>query len=367
MSRKGCLLIVMAFAVLTTITWLYDVYSEGLASFQSIAVQEPFVFAGVGRRVVVFDVSKPSRPRLVGRSEPLPEAVVDLAIKDGFVLAAIGRGDLQVVDVTDPSWPRVVSPVEITPYTLAIDIVGDHAYVVDGENLRVLDVTDPGAPRPITFVTPPSERPESSDLAWLAVSGNTAYLLDADQLHVVDIADPSRARLVSSTPRQPGLSAGAVNPDGMRAQGEQLILMLADRGMVILAVSDPAKPALAGRVAEVTHEDGSTSLSGGAVDVYRATAFAAALSPVLGSQLWHLVALQLADPEHPEQLALVPLQGDQMSPLWKIELSESGERAYIVDGAARLAIYDVSAPSNPVPLGAVKLQPTMAWRYQAEP
>lgn len=124
----------------------------------AIAVQDGHAYVGVGRRLVVVDVSDPRKPVLVGRTPFLSDGahhhVRDVAVLGKYVYLAvcrvpgIVRSGFLVIDVSDPTAPHEVASVT-EGSALGVSVVGSHAYVYTGDRLEVVDVDDPSAPRTV--------------------------------------------------------------------------------------------------------------------------------------------------------------------------------------------------------------------------
>ena len=121
----------------------------GGASY-AVAVDDHYVYVGVGPRLVIQDATNPAHPVLVGQTVPLPGIVYGVAVAGHFAyvvtMVYAGPDGLQVIDVADPAAPVVIGSVVPLEGATGVTVVGGYAYVAGGSpGLRVIDVTNPTA------------------------------------------------------------------------------------------------------------------------------------------------------------------------------------------------------------------------------
>ena len=203
-------------------------------------------------------------------------------LKDGFAFVAhMGetRVGTSVVDVSDPSRPRVVTQLE-TPlgtHSHKVQVVGD-VLLVNHERsmyepqatswqggLKVYDISSPAQPRELAFLGMPGKgvhRMTYWEPPYAYMSGSDAGLID-QFLVIVDLSDPSHPREVgrwwypgqntgagetpSWTPTEShGASAGAkrVALHHPLIRGDRAYCGWWDAGLVILDISDKTAPRL---------------------------------------------------------------------------------------------------------------------------
>ncbi|MFN2245107.1 MAG: LVIVD repeat-containing protein, partial [Anaerolineae bacterium] len=167
-----------------------DVVLVGQLGGASVAVDVAgtLVYAGVGPRLAILDVSKPSSPRLLGQTAPMPRVLEAVTVDGGLAYVAAGDAGLRVVDVSDPAAPVEIGFLDTAGYAWDVAVAGSHAYIADGAGgLRVVNMLDPAHP---------AEQGAYEDPAMegmgVAVAGGYAYLADAgDGLRAVNVTDPA--------------------------------------------------------------------------------------------------------------------------------------------------------------------------------
>jgi len=119
--------------------------------------------------------------RLVGRALAGP-CFATFTVGDYCYMG--GGGRFIVMDVTDPTHPTEVGHCYVTGLIRDIYIVGDYAYVADGDSgLQIIDISTPSAPSLTgTYNT------GGSAAHRVDVSGDYAYLVDGSGLRIIDVS-----------------------------------------------------------------------------------------------------------------------------------------------------------------------------------
>jgi hypothetical protein len=171
----------------------------------------------------VIDVANPSSPRIVG-SAATPGGAGGVAVSGDHVYVS----GLDVIDVSDPTNPRLVGRVAAPGSGVAVS--GTHAYVPHADyGLQVIDVSNPASPGILGSAETPGEA------YGVAVSGNLAYLGDSQcGLQVIDITYPAGPQIIGSV-ETPGWAYG-VAVSGTHAY-------VADRSSLqVIDVTNPSSP-----------------------------------------------------------------------------------------------------------------------------
>jgi hypothetical protein len=200
--------------------------------------------------LIILDVSDPSNPQEVG-SYPLENTQsvivvnnIAYVIEQGQVQDSRALSDkLVLIDVKTPSIPRILgeySPESgFTHQELSNLAVSDQvAYLTLSDRFIAVDVSVPS--QPVTI----GEFSFSSNISspGVAVSEGIAYL-QANQLHVVDVRNPAEAIEIGGF--DTGWGASIV------VDGRTVYLSSWSEGLIILDISDPAKPIKLGQYLEL--------------------------------------------------------------------------------------------------------------------
>ncbi|MBN9660668.1 MAG: hypothetical protein J0H49_20930 [Acidobacteria bacterium] len=115
----------------------------------SITVQGHYLYTGsqdgAQKTLVVYDISVPERPQRI-RTVALRDWAYGLAAGPGWLWVALGQNGYAVYSIVNPAAPSPLFDGQSTAWDAAAR--GNLAYVAaDGAGLRILDMTDPSAPR----------------------------------------------------------------------------------------------------------------------------------------------------------------------------------------------------------------------------
>jgi hypothetical protein len=141
----------------------------------------------------VIDVSNPTFPRIVG-SIDTPGLTRDVAVTGDYAYLADDHSGLQVVDVADPSYPQIVGSVDTPGIAWGVAIAGnDRVYIADGESgLQVIDVSNPTSPELV------GSTDTCCDAYGVTSAGTWAYVGGGFGLLLVDVSDPASPQVVAS-------------------------------------------------------------------------------------------------------------------------------------------------------------------------
>lgn len=140
--------------------------------------------------------------------------------------------ELNVVDISTPDQPRLLSSLPIPATQIVLD--GNGAYVGGRKGFFVLDVRVPTSPILLSTLTYPTP------VADVAVTAGYAALIEGDFLHIIDVSDLAQIHEVGAMvlPRQ---------PESLTMLDERVYLT--DYGGVrIVDIHNPRRPLLSGSI-----------------------------------------------------------------------------------------------------------------------
>ena len=113
----------------------------------AVAVQGNFAYLGSGPRLIVLDLSNPGNPQMIAQSEVLPGVIRDIKVQGPYAYIAAGKGQLRVLDISDPANPHEVFFVEGFQWAMELAIVQNLLLVANNAmGLWLLDLSTPGKP-----------------------------------------------------------------------------------------------------------------------------------------------------------------------------------------------------------------------------
>lgn len=346
---------------------------------QAVDVKGGYAFIGNGPTFQALDVSNPSSPKIVG--EYLTESVVsDIRLRDSLAFIAGGKG-LLILDTSVPSALRRVGEVSIGFGPIRTAVVDSFAFTtVFAGGLYVVDISDPTRPRLRGSIATGGQLPTG-----LAAKGRYVYVGNQEwpDLALIDASNPDTLQRsfvgiggwgISAYVRDTLLFLGVAEYDG-------------NQSMKIFDVGNPKFPVELGRVGvgfTRSYEINSITVQGN-------FAFAAIEGHGID-------AIDISDVAHPhiadslfsDTLASSPgysislLEGEVYgtfnSGLWVVDASRpdsltersfflaggngplgialDSQFAYLAVGSAGLAVVDLSNPAIPIRIGAIRLHGT---------
>jgi subtilisin-like proprotein convertase family protein len=187
---------------------------------------------GGGLRMV--DVANPTLPRLIGTYAP-GWTISDVAVSGTLAFVAAGSGGLIVVDVSEPNAPYYLGSFgAYDSAATGVTLAGDLAYVADShyKRLRIVNVADPAHPAQVGVYT------TTATVYDTVVSGTLAYVAAAyGGLHVLDVSDPANPHLLGKTPQY-----GMNDARGVTISGTLAYVADGPNGLRVVDVANPAQP-----------------------------------------------------------------------------------------------------------------------------
>jgi hypothetical protein len=218
---------------------------------------------------------------------------------------------LQLVDVSNPSAPRVIGSYRPKAFLGPVAAAGIHAYIVEkGRLLQVLDVANPAEPRVIASYKLPR------DVRGLAVADKRVYASTSNSLHILDVSDPA-------SPKQIGVCGGLKLAGRVTVAGKHAYVAADFNGMRVIDVSNLARP----------KEVGSFEGPGNVTRIAVTTRYA-----YLADYSGGLYIVDIADPTKPRR---VGRHGDFVVG----DVAVAGNHVLLAAGA--LDVIDVSEPGRP--------------------
>ncbi|MFZ1754567.1 MAG: hypothetical protein WBO46_15410 [Caldilineaceae bacterium] len=184
-----------------------ELIGQAGGAFKAIAVQEPYVYAAIGPRLAVLDVTDASQPTRTGQTDVLSFDIYQLAVQDSTVYATSHTG-LHLFDVTDPARPVLTASLSLPGVVAFVAITGTHAFVATDSQLHIVDISQPSTPQ-VVYSYPAAVQ----DVAF---DGNLLLLALGDSLRILDISNPAAPVLVTDY---------SVAVDEVEAQGQQVYVV----------------------------------------------------------------------------------------------------------------------------------------------
>lgn len=258
-------------------------------------------------RLNVMDIADPSAPKILG-GIALAASARDIFVSGNLAYVAARTAGLQIFDISTPGSPLLIKTFDTPNEAWAVEVVGNIAYLANGTTgLHIIDVTDPANPVQLG-------RYDSPGIARdVAIKGTLAYLADEDPgIQVIDISNPAA----------PVRRANYNTPDwavGIQIVGNLAYVADDTAGLVVLDVQNPVPVRLGG-----ADTDGLLS----SIHVEGGLAFVSGGSP-------GVIAFDISNPSGPIQLGAYTTTGAA------VQVKVVGKQAFLANGSKGLEVIDI--------------------------
>lgn len=333
---------------------------------ESVALSGSFAYIADGAGgIKVVNVSAPDAPKL---SATLVATGYARSIATEGTLLCVGSlydGGYQLLDISDPAAPAVISSNKYTMYNEGwnIALFGNRGVIVDYfSGVFIFDFADPKKPKNIGQIFTPStivaacgrdslafavgelSGAQAVDVADpskpvflgrssifrgvqnIAVNGRYVYVTDRWSIKVFDAADPAALK-----PGKPLAFTEGI-PRTLAVRGNAAYLTADNFGFYTLDVTDPAAPKIVG----------SFKLSGFTYGLDAAGDFAYLANSDTGLHI-----LDLQKPDAPAEIAVIKLPGEPSG------VAVRGHLAFAACGSEGLVVVDIGKPDEPKILGTI--------------
>lgn len=329
------------------------------------------LYAGIGPRLTVWDITDPDGPVKLGESALLPGIVRDIVLAGGYAFVALDPAGLGVLSLADPARPAWVSGWESPAPATALVHQPPYVFLAMGPaGVALLDVSNPAHPTELARMDTPgiandvdvcgagllaiADGPAGGLRLWnvgnihasvelgsldtpgdanaVDCAGNIAWVADGlPGLLGISVADPTAPAEIGRY-NSPGDARHVVVRDGLAYLADGWV-----GGLSIVSLTDPAHPSRLSRL----DTDG--------------LAFAVALGDGMAAVIdGPLPGIQLVDVSS----AVAPARrGIIATPGYAWDVDAAGGVAYVANGFGGLWTVSVADPRHLVPLANVRSGP----------
>jgi len=293
---------------------------DGLSTWRTVFVSGHYAYVGDYSGMRIVDTSDPSVPKEVGSYQTFG-GVDDLFVSDQY--AYLASGSLQIVDVSNPSNPLLISWA-LQDWLWYVSVYNQKAYVIDDRlaGFHIVDVSNPANPVKLGAYQAIGE------LENVFVSGEHAYLHGSirdtgnNGLWIVDVTDSNNPALASN------LQVGFV--EDVIVSDERAYVVSSGEGLVIVDVSDPSQP----------RHLALSEISGQKIAISEKYVYLAGSGGGSGLRI-----VDISNPQNPLEV------GAYETPGWLEGIFVAGQYAYIVGDESGFQVVDMSNPTNPTKIG----------------
>jgi uncharacterized repeat protein (TIGR01451 family) len=296
-----------------------------------IVTMSNYAFLASGYSMQVLDITDPGNPAVLS-SNSTPSYAHDIYVQHPYVYLAEDYEGLEIFSISNPAAPVHISSITNgLNYASRVAVVSNYAYVTQSEGLRIFDVATSSAPRLVASTN------IGSGNNGLCVTNDYAYLVQGYDFYVVDVSTPSDPQVVTATNMW-------YQSHDIAIQGSYAYLAASER-FIVMDISNPALPVEAGYC--------ETRKTAHGVEVQGNYAYVA-------DREGGLVLVDISTPTNPLISSVARTYGDTSG------VYVDGNHAYLADGDNGLQIVDISDPENPAWAGGTNLSFVAANRVEVQ-
>ena len=222
--------------------------------FFDITITGQYAYVTAGQRRLpngelrIYDLSKLSNLTPIGKVV-LPEGAVGLVVKDSIAYVGDYASGLYIVDVKDPSNPKILSnfrrsEVDQNKYNQVLDLAKNDPNKLEAELSKIFSKAT-ALDQILSKVSPEfiaNQLSASGHVWWPETTSNLVLMPnDVDGMYIVDVANPSNPVQVSHF----NLSEDMPNYwNTLAVQGNYIYAALDYRGIAVIDISDLSNPKL---------------------------------------------------------------------------------------------------------------------------
>ena len=251
-----------------------------------------------------------------------------VTIVDDIAYLATTQTGLQIIDVSNPTQPRLLGTYDSPGETREIAVSGEYAYLADGNTgaLRIVDISDPAHPNGVAFVQGPDN---NWDVISVAVRDDIVFAIIRSHhwIGVIDVADPENPEYLGYVSSTYAVSTAVIS-------GDRLYIACEREGLVSFDISNPrdinamrnsrVRFDTQGYVWDVTIQDDLAYIADGE----------------FGMRI-----INIANPQNPEEVGFYDTPGNCT------DVAVAGGYAYLIEADRSILIIDVRDPENPEEVG----------------
>ena len=160
---------------------------------KSIAALGETLYVANGRgEILVIDGSDPAAPSVAAALTDLPGTSLDVTVSEEILYIAAGKGGLVTADISEPKEPALLGRAAMPGFAAATAVEETFAYVAACSHAVVVDVSAPAAPIFVSSVTVPEGHAREA-----AVEDGRLLLSGGEALFLADVRTPSAPEIIS--------------------------------------------------------------------------------------------------------------------------------------------------------------------------
>ncbi|WP_198000057.1 LVIVD repeat-containing protein [Gimesia alba] len=237
----------------TAVTKLPIVTNAGIGSTIDVTIDKHIAYA-IGKGALrILDISEPTKPKVVGKISKLGNTR-QIAVKDGIAYVGSREDGAFIIDVKDPSNPRLLAHYDSVEFATGVEVSGNILFLaLRHYGVELVDVSNPEKPLHLSIV-------RTGEAQSISVRNQFVYagVWATSEVVVIDISNPRQPQITEKV-KLDGFG------DGLDVKGKYLYAATGHHshekhrqpgdpgygrghGLEIFDLTDPARPKFLSRV-----------------------------------------------------------------------------------------------------------------------
>lgn len=294
-----------------------------------------------------------------------PDIPFDIAVFGQTVYVARFTSGLQIIDVSSPTNPTLLTPIDLEGSETQLALADERLYV--GTNLPnrlyVLDLTAPETPATLGSIELP-QAVQPHRIVSIAIQSGVAYILTRDliastgSLQVIDVHNPARPQVL-------GAFSGFIDDPVNIAIAGNIAYVPAETAVYIFDINNPSAPTVVGMLGDPDPSDNVQSaffsdmlVSGNFAYLVETKCMPDCRGTTTSRRELFFTVLDLRNPLSPQRRGVVQVQREGGM---DASFSSEGERqfAYLAEFELGLRAIDITKPDAPQFVGRIDTPSTV--------
>jgi len=196
------------------------------------------LYMAFGARLLIFDLSDPSKPRLTSEYDA-ERYISSICVQKRCALVATGRNRLDIVNVRNADNPELLASVDTAGYNGCVWASETTAFLSQDGKLRAIDIQRPS--QPTLAASMQLDVARGDQIMGAEGDDKILYVPGRNKLHILDVSVPSEPSILSTYSCEQLHNSTGVSLE------DKLLFVSAQEGLFVFDVADPHNPDLVGR------------------------------------------------------------------------------------------------------------------------
>ena len=290
-----------------------------------VVVSDNIAYVADGVGIQIIDITVPEEPMLISTLKT-PGYSKAISIANKHVYVAAGYACLQIIDVSKPKEPTLITSLDLNIYVEDVEFINDLLFLITGSQnttLKIFDVQQPTHPSILSSI--------KSDEYFhsIALANDKIFVSNGNKIEVIDFSQPEKPTTIGA------IDISAVSwskPDGITVKNNYVYVATTEQ-FLIIDFSQLTNPNIVGSVRT------ESSYRNEGLSIFKNKAF-------IAKQDCGVNVIDISKPENPLFV------GNIDTPIYTNAITVAGTNA-IVACDAGIQIIDINTTSTPKIVGSL--------------